>query len=107
MLDSPVIDVVLGLILMYFVLALVCSAADGGSAPSLEQAIGQLSTLPVGWHAESIPAGFEAWAAALLGWVLTTAAISLGAPFWFDLMGRVARLRGTGNRPEPQSGQRN
>jgi hypothetical protein len=81
--------------------------ADGGSAPALDQAIGQLSTLPVGWHAESIPAGFEAWAAALLGWALTAAAISLGAPFWFDLMGRVARLRGTGNRPEPQSGHRN
>ena len=35
-------------------------------------------------------------AESLVGWALTTAAISLGAPFWFDVLGRVARLRGSG-----------
>ena len=32
----------------------------------------------------------------LFGWLFTTAAVSLGAPFWFDLLSRVAKLRGTG-----------
>jgi len=27
------------------------------------------------------------------------AAISLGAPFWFDLLGKVARLRASGGKP--------
>lgn len=35
------------------------------------------------------------------GWLLTVFAVSLGAPFWFDLMGRVARLRASGSKPAP------
>jgi hypothetical protein len=31
------------------------------------------------------------------------AALSLGAPFWFDLLSRVARLRGSGVPEEPRS----
>jgi hypothetical protein len=27
--------------------------------------------------------------------------VSLGAPFWFDLLGKVARLRSTGVPPPP------
>ena len=33
-----------------------------------------------------------------MGWVITIAAISLGAPFWFDLLGKVANLRGSGGK---------
>ena len=33
-------------------------------------------------------------------WLLTILAISLGAPFWFDALSRMARLRSSGN-PEP------
>ena len=39
-----------------------------------------------------------------MGWVLTATAVSLGAPFWFDLLSRVAKLRGTGRRPEGAAG---
>ncbi|NOQ25482.1 MAG: hypothetical protein GQ564_08985 [Bacteroidales bacterium] len=34
----------------------------------------------------------------LLGWVLTAMAISLGAPFWFDLLDKIMKLRGTGKQ---------
>ena len=34
----------------------------------------------------------------VMGWVITIAAISLGAPFWFDLLGKVANLRGSGGK---------
>ena len=30
------------------------------------------------------------------GWLLTIAVVSLGAPFWFDLLGKVVHLRGAG-----------
>jgi hypothetical protein len=36
----------------------------------------------------------------ILGWLLTAAALSLGAPFWFDLLGKFVNLRGAGNKPQ-------
>lgn len=35
----------------------------------------------------------------LLGWLLTALAISLGAPFWFDLLNKFIKLRESGPRP--------
>lgn len=42
----------------------------------------------------------------ILGWLLTIAAVSLGAPFWFDTLSRLSRLRSTGKpeAPLPASG---
>lgn len=37
----------------------------------------------------------------LLGWALTILAISLGAPFWFDTLSRLSRLRGSGKPETP------
>jgi hypothetical protein len=41
------------------------------------------------------------------GWLLTILAVSLGAPFWFDALSRMSRLRGTGKpeAPLPASGR--
>ena len=36
------------------------------------------------------------WVERIVGWLVTIAAVSLGAPFWFDLLGKVANLRGAG-----------
>ncbi len=36
------------------------------------------------------------------GWLLTTLAISLGAPFWFDLLSRLINIRNAGKRPDGQ-----
>lgn len=43
--------------------------------------------------------GWGRWVVALLGWLTTGVAATLGAPFWFDLLSKVVRLRGAGNRP--------
>jgi hypothetical protein len=37
----------------------------------------------------------------ILGWIITIAAISLGAPFWFDTLGRLSRLRSSGKPETP------
>jgi len=37
--------------------------------------------------------------AQLLGWIFTALAVSLGAQFWFDTLGRVIGLRSSGARP--------
>jgi len=34
------------------------------------------------------------------GWFLTTVAVSLGAPFWFDTLQRFMNIRGGGKKPE-------
>ena len=82
------------------------------STESLQAPDSLLASFPVGWEDED-PFGrregvpdwsWGTWLAHLMGWVLTAAAVSLGAPFWFDLLGRVAKLRGTGRRPEKAAG---
>jgi hypothetical protein len=36
----------------------------------------------------------------LLGWTVTALAVSLGAPFWFDLLRKLVNIRSSGNKPE-------
>ena len=35
-----------------------------------------------------------------LGWLITALACTLGAPFWFDALGKLVKLRASGGRPE-------
>jgi hypothetical protein len=60
--------------------------------------------IPVGWESEPTPfffswSGFKFWISKAFGILLTTCAISLGAPFWFDVLRKVARLRSAGRSP--------
>ena len=41
------------------------------------------------------------WFLKIIGWLITALAISVGAPFWFDLLNRLVDLRGSGKKPEP------
>lgn len=41
------------------------------------------------------------WLRKLAGWIVTGLAISLGAPFWFDMLSKVVQIRMTGKKPEP------
>ena len=69
-----------------------------------EDKLKQLESFPIGWSVaengaiKNLPQSKLGWFNLILGWLLTTAAISLGAPFWFDLLGKVANLRGTGGK---------
>lgn len=36
-----------------------------------------------------------------LGFILTSVALSLGAPFWFDLLGKLVSMRSAGQKPAP------
>lgn len=40
---------------------------------------------------------------ALPGWLLTAAAISLGAPFWFDVLKKVVSVRASGKAPDEKT----
>lgn len=43
--------------------------------------------------------GWETFA----GWLITALAISLGAPFWFDLLNKLVQLRSSGKKPDEAS----
>ena len=65
------------------------------SESDLEQLV---RTFPIGWDAT--PESTLDWIITILGWIITIAAVSLGAPFWFDLLGKVANLRGSGGQAQ-------
>jgi hypothetical protein len=59
--------------------------------------------IPVGWTSDTSPHSWEAVLGKIFGLLLTVFAVQLGAPFWFDLLGKVSRLRGSGNPPSSGS----
>ncbi|WP_343729371.1 hypothetical protein [Duganella sp.] len=69
----------------------------------------ELLGLPIGWPSsrfESVSgtaAFLAALAFALMGWVATAFAASLGSPFWFDGIGWLLALRGTGAKPAAET----
>lgn len=76
-----------------------------------EEALSDIS-LPIGWtqvnikqQVGSIPSPSAGWpsflkfARAIPGWIISGIAIAMGAPFWFDLISKVTRVRNTGGKP--------
>jgi len=74
----------------------------------LNSAIEKIRPFPIGWDFKpSTQSGdwfrsFEGWLLKLFGLVFTTLAVSLGAPFWFDLLNKFIRVRSSGGTPAPQ-----
>jgi len=67
-----------------------------GDLNVIEEQLGELG-LPLGWS--SAPQGFMAWAAKIAGLLFTIVALSLGAPFWFDLLNRFMGVGSSGQPP--------
>ncbi len=78
------------------------AAAALQDVSEIDEAGEQLKDFPIGWTGEEEIGTVYWWAHSAAGWLLTMAAISLGAPFWFDLLGKVARLRASGDKPKPE-----
>lgn len=60
--------------------------------------------LPIGWPTAStteIPLRmtFFDWIIRICGWITTTFAVTLGAPFWFDLLNKFINIRSSGVKP--------
>ena len=85
---------------------------------NIRDAAALLNKLPVGWVATGDeakngkqPSAWQLFEARLfaadgsggwmvLGWLVTALATSLGAPFWFDALSNLLRLRNTGPKPK-------
>jgi len=51
---------------------------------------------PVDWQ-NKIPTDTWGWLAKGFGWVITGLAVSLGAPFWFDVLNKITNIRASGS----------
>ncbi len=57
--------------------------------------------LPIGWTRQVgdprslYGVSWAGWLMRILGWLVTALALSLGAPFWFDMLNKIIVVRGT------------
>ena len=94
------------------------AAAQAGKSPqSAGDAIRKAESLsiPMGWvlHQESgshlydgrhLPSKAGDWFLKLFGLAITVGALSFGATFWFDALGKIANLRNNGTKPGTEPG---
>jgi hypothetical protein len=77
-----------------------------------------LRSLPIGWNCmarsgDAKTSAVDCWSEFksrlfsinAFGWFLTAAALTLGAPFWFDLLNQFINLRGAGAKPAREDGK--
>lgn len=69
------------------------STSVAQSKEAVQEVIASVSGLglPLGWNA--LPTTAWSWIQKVLGLLLTTLAVSLGAPFWYDLLKNLSSLR--------------
>lgn len=80
-------------------LGLPGTPADGKSpAEQVGQLVGSRefkemsNILGLGWRQEHGSADWQVWLRRFFGWLITAFAISLGAPFWFDVLKKVVSM---------------
>lgn len=57
--------------------------------------------IPIGWTKEEFGSlDLVGWLKKIAGLMLTVFAVSVGSPFWFDVLGKLANLRSSGNKPK-------
>jgi len=83
--------------------AVVGKVAAADKPQEAADAVSQVDQLqlPVGWGAGNVPSDAKGWLSRIPGWLITIAALSLGAPFWFDLLSRLSRQRASGIPEQP------
>lgn len=90
---------------------------DPQQAAQIEKSLAEmkvLQSLPIGWPTKwsddtALPADDKASSSgskskyilfSFVGWFITALAASLGAPFWFDAIGKLVKLKSAGATPE-------
>lgn len=58
--------------------------------------------LPLGWREDPWLDLTWGWLEKLAGLLLTAMAVSLGAPFWFEMLNKLVNLRNAGNKPKQE-----
>jgi len=90
--------------------AMAESTAKEAEPKNAKEIAGQLKQmtdeigLPIGWsrqpqHPQAVPDSTGDWVLKIMGLLLTTGAVSLGAPFWFDVLNKLVNIRSSGKQP--------
>jgi hypothetical protein len=66
----------------------------------VEPALRSSQGIVPGWNRAAFTTDLWGWFSRILGWCLTIAAVSLGAPFWFDVLNKFTNLHGAGHIEE-------
>jgi hypothetical protein len=61
--------------------------------------------LPIGWDIPAKPeppskTAVYDWIVRICGWIITAFAVTLGAPFWFDVLNKFINIRSSGIKPK-------
>lgn len=105
MLGSQILEVTIGVIFVFILISIICSAIREGieawmktRAAFLEQGIRELlhdkkgEGLAKSFFHHPQNGSIEIWnhiLSPILGWLLTALAATMGAPFWFDILNKV------------------
>lgn len=70
---------------------------------SINKNVADLKSIKAELDATKLPLGWEnkpgSWVIKILGLLFTALAVSLGAPFWFDMLNKLVNLRSVGKKP--------
>ena len=80
-------------------------SAVGDAVSKIQCAESALRPMPIGWTFPLQDVSFGLIVQKLAGLVITAIALSLGAPFWFDLLSKFMQIRGTGQKPDRTDAQ--
>ena len=59
------------------------------------------NAIPIGWKTENFESyKFLDYIKKIVGLLLTALAVSMGSPFWFDILSKLSNLRSSGNKPK-------
>ena len=90
--------------------ASIVSAAQGAAATQrnagfagLQRVFEQIQPV-IGWSTSTLPADFWGWVLKIVGLLATIFAVSLGAPFWFDVLNKFISFRSSGALPQTSAG---
>jgi hypothetical protein len=76
--------------------SVAAAAIAGASAHTAVQNIEPV----LGWSGVTDWSDPAAWMTRIVGWLVTVVAVSLGAPFWFDVLNKIVNVRFAGRPPE-------
>lgn len=84
--------------------------STGDQSVSLQQVASEIRDVnapPIGWRCvagdvRALPNSGLAWFLKVLGILLSSLAVCMGAPFWFDMLNNIVNLRVSGNPPKTQ-----
>jgi hypothetical protein len=84
--------------------------STGEQSVPLQQVVNEIREInapPIGWRCvagdiRSLPNSGLAWFLKVLGILLSSFAVSMDAPFWFDMLNNIVNLRVSGNPPTAQ-----